>query len=140
MAKPKVPMTGFVKIDIPLDPPTPVDDYYARTHGEAIKADDEKPVLAARCIRPDGVADRGLDEVFPGQCLFLPLGGEYRYRVAISPLNLTGHPVEVTYRWESDKETELAMSENGKEFRRLGRGVYTTISNRAITLTIQKKK
>ena len=77
--------------------------------------------------------------MFAGQSILLPVGGEFKYRLAILPLKLATHDVTVTNRWESDRETVVVVKAKGQSTRRLERGRYTTINNLDATLTVEKK-
>ena len=132
-------MQAQVAISIPVHPPTEGDELYERTHGEVTTNTDDTPLIRAVCYTPDNIADHGLDGMFAGQSILLPVGGEFKYRLAILPLKLATHDVTVTNQWESDRDTVVVVKVNGSTTRRLERGRYTKINNLDATLTVEKK-
>ena len=134
-------MKGMIDIHIPIKPPNDADAAYAKTHGELTDDADDTPLLKAICFTPESFADQGLDGMYAGQSIELPVGGEFKYRVFITPLKLATANVKVTNAWESDRNTQMVFKDgDNREVKRLDRGQYTTINNRDIIITIERKK
>ena len=133
-------MKGLIDIHIPIKPPTDADEAYAKTHGEVTDDAGDTPLIKAICFTPDSIADQGLDGMYAGQSIELPVGGEFKYRVFITPLKLATANVKVANTWESDRNTQMVFKDGDREVKRLDRGQYTTINNRDIIITIERKK